>query len=80
MPSRGLNAPATAVPAPTAPPGTRHTQPRAVRPQHPPPENLGPPPAVTFQLTAQNVSFDKTEVRARAGAQVTAVLTNKDGT
>jgi plastocyanin len=35
---------------------------------------------VTFQLTAQNVSFDKTEVRARAGAQVTAVLINKDGT
>jgi plastocyanin len=35
---------------------------------------------VTLQVTAQSISYDKSELHVRAGAQVTAVFTNLDAT
>ena len=37
-----------------------------------------PPGPVRLEITASNVQFDKAEVRAKAGAEVTAVLRNND--
>ena len=47
--------------------------------QTPPPASGGAPPGpVRLEVTASNLQFDKPEMRAKAGADVTAVLRNND--
>ena len=43
-----------------------------------PPAPLAPPPPVRLEVVADDEKFDKTELRARTGAAVTAVMRNND--
>ncbi len=79
-PTTAMPAPTTTTaPPPTTPPPTTTTTPPPTTTTTPPPTaTTTPPPPVSYSLTAQNLSFDKSTMTVRSGASVTINFTNND--